>query len=157
LEHYARCRVLLDVASRQLNLRFKDDDALPFWMLVADDRLMHNGAEMLTRIAVLVYAAYRTTNALRPARLRLETASSTDGASTSSDGEDSDDNNVPASNPGAMTTTDDTFAQAALGRLPHDMLAQFIHEAVRGHRVAGRIIDQCWENTLRGNPRQRCE
>ena len=61
LEHYARCRVLLDVASRQLNLRFKDDDALPFWMLVADDRLMHKAAEMLTRIAVLVYAAYWTT------------------------------------------------------------------------------------------------
>lgn len=35
LEHYGRCQVVLGFACRRLNLRFKDDYALPSWMLTS--------------------------------------------------------------------------------------------------------------------------
>ena len=158
LEHYGRCKVLLGFACRRLNLRFANDDALPYWMFVAHNRLANNEADTQTKIAVLAYAAYRTTNAIRSAT-RSQENSAVDGNSTDTSSEDelsSSDSDSDSSDSSSGCDCIDNDRPAGVDeREPLEMLAQFVHEAVRGHHTACRTIDSCWEAALRGNPRQR--
>jgi hypothetical protein len=39
----------------------------------------------------------------------------------------------------------------------HEMLTQFVYEAVRGHTAATRAVDRCFECAAHGNPRQRLD
>ena len=64
VEHYCRCRIVLDVAYRFLGLRFPDGCSLAYWLQVA---LALDDKDLQTRTAVLVYAAYRAYNAARHA------------------------------------------------------------------------------------------
>ena len=64
IEHYARCRVLLEFARRRLNVQFYDDGALTYWMMTTPSADQNN-EETRTLTAIMVYAAYRATNEAR--------------------------------------------------------------------------------------------
>ena len=159
IEHYGRCQLLLGFASRRLNLCFESDSALPYWMLVTKGRLAHNTTEVQIRTAVLVYAAYRTTNTLRAAR-RLEQEGvsincslgnswiddgSSDSSNSSSCSSSSSSDSSPSGSHSNCDTSNRGTNESTASQVIYEMLTQFTYEAVRGHHAATRAIDSCWE------------
>ena len=159
LEHYGRCQVLLNFARRNLNLRFDTGDTLPYWMLVtADERINDSSPDVQVRIAVLVYAAYRTTNTARAAqRARISPLinAKSDCEGTFADFSDSDSGSSSDPDDIRAPATTNSFPNQATSQEAREMLAQFVYEGVKGHTLATRAIDRCWQSAARGNPRPR--
>ena len=164
LEHYGRCKVILNFACRRLNLRFADNDALPHWMLVAEGSPSDDIPDVQIRTSVMLYAAYRATNTLRR-RVSLDevdrgsssssdcgNGSVTDSDSTSSDSSDDSSNRKQSS---VSVSSHGDNARKERINFANEMLAQYVHEATRDHRQTTEAIDRCWTDTTRGNPRRR--
>ena len=64
IEHYLRCPLVLEVARCRLNLHCSGSESWLLCLLASEDLAIQRDS-VLARIALLVYAAYRTTNAVR--------------------------------------------------------------------------------------------
>ena len=62
IEHYLRCPIVLDTARRRLNLHYSGPQSWLCCLLASEGTERES---VLARIAILVYATYRTTNAAR--------------------------------------------------------------------------------------------
>ena len=72
VEHYARCPVAVDAGTRWLGLRRPLTPLIHHWVLGAPDCGVTDATpHYWARLALLIYAVYRTTNAARPAHAPL--------------------------------------------------------------------------------------
>jgi hypothetical protein len=65
VEHYARCRIIRGFAAKFMNFRISEEAGLQEFMVASMDVRWSTGDEDLTRLAVLIYSAYRATNTAR--------------------------------------------------------------------------------------------
>ena len=74
LEHYLRCSATLAFARRHLGLHFPTSAAWPLFLFADNPAELQDSPSLWTRVALLVYVIYRTTNACRHATTKLTAA-----------------------------------------------------------------------------------
>jgi hypothetical protein len=138
-------------------------------MLVSQNSLFSGDVDVQTRMAVLVYAVYRATNAVRQKFGRTGQQHANDpGDSVSSRAQPSDSSSDDSSSGSwGDSSSDDSSADDGVAYCPcdtrismtrqeaHELFWQYVYEGVGQHAAATKVIDNCWIAAARGNPRRR--